>query len=268
MSRTVSGGDRRAAGWPSVVVLSAAGIGVVVFTVPGQTGVAGHDGTLYGVSRWALLVALAATGALLAGTARIRARRAIAAAGAIVALQLVGTGVVAVKHWRPFSGMTGFGYANLGTVRMLAGILTISAVVAVIALLVVLRRGDGHTSVAATRRRVIAAATGAVIAVGVPVALGAGDGQTWDVTSLGAYALLYSIPWGLGFALSGWLERPAGWAAHGAVGGSALVSLAGGGVVYATNPVAGFGPVIVVAVLAAARLRMEPDLAECSTATN
>jgi hypothetical protein len=64
---------------------------------------------------------------------------------------------------------------------------------------------------------------GGVVAVGLPVALGAVFRDS-DITSLGQYALTYSLPWGMALAAASWLDRREAVTARATVAGSAVLA--------------------------------------------
>jgi len=236
-------------GW---AVLVAAVPATVTLAVPGETGMPGHSGTIYDAARWSLLAGLVVAGAALLLARRAGLARVAATVGAVMAAQLLGTGVVALKHWRPASGMAGIGQANLDVVLTLARVLIIAGVVALVACLLAMRLSGAFTGGASPGARVITVAVGFVVAAGVPPVLGAGNADTTDLTSLGAYALLYSLPWGVAIGSSGWLDRVGALAVAGAVAGSAVACLASHTMMWVSNPVAGFLPVVVLAGVVAA----------------
>jgi hypothetical protein len=61
------------------------------------------------------------------------------------------------------------------------------------------------------------------VAVGLPFALGAAFRDA-DITSLGQYALTYSLPWGAALAAAGWLDRRDALTARATVAGSAVLA--------------------------------------------
>lgn len=256
----LSSGLRLVAG---IVVLVAAAAVTAVMAVPGETGMPGHGGSLYDVSRWALL-------ALLAGCALVLLRGgtpalvgSAATAGAISAGQLCATGIWAVKHWRPFSGMTGIGWANLDVLRPLAAVLAVAAAAAAVACLAVMRRsGVWHTPAELLHRRAPMIA-GGLVAVALPPVLAGGLSP---VTMVGTQVLLFSLPWGLALAAAGLLRRGAAVTAAGTVAYSALTTI-GSGVGHGIDWRLAAVPLALVAVLAAGvvgllLLRTEPAVTQ------
>lgn len=183
-------------------------IGACLFwTDPG--GLADHWSSLTIYPWWTLVLVgaglVASTVALLSRTAS-RARCASGVAG-VVAAELSGLGIVASQHWQPSFGMGG-GYA--GDVRELErlalSIGVTGALVALVSLGQVLLLRSEPASVSRRARRT-ATLVGAGMVVVVPPAIGIGAGEDRDLTSLVAYALIYSAPWGLAVIVTGWLDR-------------------------------------------------------------
>ncbi len=197
-------GDRsaRRAG---VVARYAAAYTLVVLLVPGGVAVfADGWASLYGPGHWALWAILTGSGLVLL-KARPAFAGAAATAGALAAVQLCGTGIWAVRHWEPFTGMGGWGEPVLWLLRPLAaGLALACAAVAVACALAVLHSGAWQP--AAGPRRWLPVAAGALLAAGLPVVLLGGLGP---ITMLGTYGLLYSLPWGAAIAATGLLRRDA-----------------------------------------------------------
>lgn len=209
-------------------------------------------------ARWLIVVALAACGgALLTGRARLVGPAA--AAGAVLAAQLVGTGVVAVRHARPLAGFGEISFHAVGEVRLLGGALALAALVAGVACLTVLVR-PLRTSPAprSPGARVLALGVGAGVAVGLPLLLGAGDHTTTDRGSLGAYALLYSLPLGTALAATPWLPRATALTVAAIVACSGLLLLLADPMMSVTNPVIGAATVVGAALVCAGRLFARP----------
>ncbi|MBO4206904.1 hypothetical protein [Micromonospora echinofusca] len=228
------------------------------FLVRGQTGVPGHSGTFYDPSRWLLLAALAGAGVAVA-TTRTRAHAAAAAVvGAATALQLATTGVYAVKHWRPFSGSAGYGHANLVEVVGYAKLVTGTGAVLLLLCLAGAWHFGAFSRAPGSGDRMLALGLGTFVAVTLPTALGVGDGEKMDLTSLGAFALVYALPWGLGLAVTGWLHRAAALAAAGTVLGSAVACLVFHRMTWPANPVIGMSIAVAAAAVVLHRRRTTP----------
>ncbi|BCJ77055.1 hypothetical protein CS0771_65990 [Catellatospora sp. IY07-71] len=188
-----------------MTALCAAAYTLVVLLVPGGVAVfTDHWASLYGPGHWALWAVLTGSGlVLLVGSTT--AAGAAATAGVLAAVQLCGTGIWAVRHWEPFTGMGGRGETLLGILRPLAaGIAVACAAAAVACALAVLRTGAWQPAAGPRRRLPVAA--GALLAAGLPVAL---LGGLRPITLLGTYGLLFSLPWGLAVAATGLLRRDA-----------------------------------------------------------
>jgi hypothetical protein len=213
--------SRRAVG---VVLLGSAAISAVVLTVKDSP-----DATLYPPAAWVLVAVIGLSGVVLlarpgAATASADAVAAGAFAG-VAALQLAGMGAVAFKHWEPFHGMSGGG-DHVWLLRLLAVVLAGVALVSVVAcvrLLVAAGAFPVRSSSAVVRWTAVV--VGVAVVLAVPPLVGAGAAETMDVSSLGAYALLYGIPWGASVVATGWLARDAAVAVLLAVlGSTALVA--------------------------------------------
>jgi len=197
--------------------------------VPFDTGGYRNGTTIYPVWVWVLVLAglLSGIGALLAG----RTGRAVAAAVALVAaMPLVGTGIVAYKHWKPAFGMGGGyggGYQSLETLKLMALVIAGAALVAGVAavvLLVVVDALPGQVGAAIRGASVLA---GLAVIVGLSLGIDAGGYGDGDLTSVGAAGLIYAGPWGAATIVSGWLDRPAAIAALAATCGCVLLAVIG-----------------------------------------
>jgi hypothetical protein len=165
---------------------------------------------------WLLTVVLVGAGLAVA---RRRGRRA-AAVAAIVAAQLVGIGVVAVRDWFNVNGAIGMAQHNLATVVTFA----VAGAIGVTAAVCLLWREPQRGWRGLVPARWTPVLAGAALAVALPPLLGMAIGDV-DVTTLGQFALTYSLPWGAGLAAIGWLRHGAAVAAASAVVGSALVAV-------------------------------------------
>jgi hypothetical protein len=243
--------------WPGLIVVVACAANAYVLSVRGQTGVAGHAGTLYDRSRWFLLALLVVAGIGLLMRRHIVITQAAATLGIISAVQLMTTGIVAAKHWRPLSGMSGYGAANLSTLILLAWVLIVAAGVATVACLAAVRASGVRQDGAPYRYRWIGLAAGVILAVGLPPILGSGDAHAMGLRSLTAYALLYSLPWGVAIAASGWLNRIGAMTAFTTV---AVCAAAAGGshkVLWVAHPARGFLPTIALTIIFAVGMCIE-----------
>ena len=182
----------------------------------------------YSPATWVLAVLLGVAGVALAVAARW-SRSAwwgpVAAVGAVMASQLAGTGAVATKHWGTYFGYTGLS-EHLFALKVLAGL---TAGLSAVATVVVARRlaawGCLPAPVGPAARWTALVAAG-VLLVALPVWIGSGSPDDHDVTSLLAYALIYSLPWAAAVVATAWATRPVALAALAAVATSILVTAA------------------------------------------
>ncbi|MEW2444525.1 hypothetical protein [Micromonospora marina] len=178
-----------------------------------------------------------------------------ATVGLFAAGQLSATGIWAVRHWRPFSGMVGTGYDRLPLLRSLAAVLAVAGALAAVFCLTAMRRDGAWAGHNTGTQRWVASAAGAVVVVGLPVAL---LGGLSPITMLGTYTLLFGLPWGIALAATGWLRRDAAIAAGAMVTVSALTAIGWSSVhrTYWHSVFLHFLTIAVVAALATAlRLR-------------
>ena len=211
---------RTAAG---VVLVAAAVVSAGVLSVEDASSGSGFlsGGTLYPAAAWVFALALGVAGVALV----VGAGPAVAGVGGVASLQLAGTGLVAVKHWRPYMGMAGT-YEHLAVLQLLAGLLALAAFVAVVVCLAVL---VGARAFPVPARPLVvwsSVVVGGVLLATVPVLVGRGDPETMDVSSLGAFALVYGVPWGLSVAASAWMVQRTAVAVLAAVLGSTLLAAA------------------------------------------
>jgi hypothetical protein len=211
--------------WAGLTVVA---VGVVAFaclSVGPELRVGGPgNSSVYTSSQWLLAGAVCLSGLLAAFGSRGLSNLSFATA-AVTCAQLAGAGAVAYKHWVPWSGMTGVGLIHPDELRWIGIALAVTCSVAVLVCLQALvARGAFGVSMARPLARVVTVGTGIVIIGLVPLALAGGQPDRLDWESLGAFSLLYGLPWGVGVAVSAWLTRPAALGVHGAVFFSALVS--------------------------------------------
>ncbi len=170
-------------------------------------------GSIYPWWTWALVAAGAVAGMVLTvapDSARGALLRAAAAGVAlVVGAELVGTGVVARKHWHPASGIASYGAGQLPEVERLAVQIAVAAGVATLAaawqLLATRDLGLLHRS-SAWRAQV---AFGVALLALLPVALAASEVGGPRLTTWGAAGLVYAGPWGVAVVASAWTSRPA-----------------------------------------------------------
>lgn len=126
----------------------------------------------------------------------------------VLAAQLAGLGIVAAKHWKPAFGMGG-GYvgdpdqlARLAWIVGLAGLVAAAAAVGQLVCLGVFRwrradRGPRDPVRLSSTEGLVLGGTGAAILLLLPFGVALGDPDAHDLTSLGAFALIYSAPLGV-----------------------------------------------------------------------
>ncbi|GHJ47954.1 hypothetical protein Cs7R123_52960 [Catellatospora sp. TT07R-123] len=190
----------------------------VALAIPAGSHIFDRTASLYGAGRWALLAVLAAAGLVLA-VGRPAAAGVSATAGLFAAGQLCATGIWAIKHWEPFSGMVGTGWDMLPLLRSLAVVLAVAGAAATAACLLAMRRSGAWAGQTTDVQRKSAFAVGAAVAVLLPVTMLRG---LTPITMLGTYGLIFGLPWGIAVAATGWLRRDAAITAGVLVGVSAL----------------------------------------------
>lgn len=138
-------------------------------------------------------------------TASTRLVAALPGLTGVLAAVLAGSGAVAIKHWKPASGMAGYA-GDLDLLRRVALVIAVvGAAVALVSLLQLAMRGF-TTRPSRSRPTWVALVAGTGLVLGLPLAIGAGSSEDRDLTSLGAYALIYAAPWGLSVLATTWLR--------------------------------------------------------------
>jgi hypothetical protein len=124
---------------------------------------------------------------------------------------LLGTAIWAMKHWASHRGFIGLDFQRVDKMEQLTVFIAAASLVAAMMALWWLASSKSLSTQAAPHLHRIAIITGALTIVVLPLFTGLAlrDPQAMDVTSLGTYALLLSLPWGVAFILSGYLIRPA-----------------------------------------------------------
>ncbi len=161
---------------------------------------------LFGVGAGAAAVSVAAP----AGATRVLATTA--AVTGVLAAQVGALGVWAQKHWLPAFGFGG-GYAgDVDELEQLAWIVAGAGILASVAAVgqLLVQHDWPRPVVSVTRWR--RAGCGVAVLVGLPILLAGADPDLADLTSVGALALIYGVPWGVSLLGAGWLSR------HGALG--------------------------------------------------
>ena len=196
--------------------------------------------TIYDPATWWLIVLLAA-GAIVTRFSKTSVWIGIGTATCLaIGPQLLGTGLVAYRRWYT-SGGYGFGqYENLTVLRAFALLLASVGLAATLASLFALHRHAWSPS-PDVRIKGVSLAVAAVMIVTLPYFMGHGRAGSMTVAALGAHALMYGFPWGLSFALSGWLEARAAITLAVVLPVSALPLLGQFLMIWAYHPTTGFG---------------------------
>jgi hypothetical protein len=209
VTTTVAGG---------LVVVCATGAALSA-AVPGRGtyGAFSEVGWNYPAAVWPLLAGLAVAGVLI--VIRPEWVRPAAVVAAVVGAQVAGYGVVAVRDWFNANGASGMAQHNLATVVTFAAAVALWATVATCVAVGLLWREPTGLGLPGFRSLLV----GGIVAVGLPFALGAAFRDV-DITSLGQYALTYSLPWGAALAAAGWLDDREAVTARATVAGSAVLA--------------------------------------------
>jgi hypothetical protein len=255
-----------------VLASSVTGVGVLLTQAdPGAPRLS--ERTIYTSATWGLVGCLALVGLVMVGvapssSARFGIRRLAPAVGLVLAAQVAGTGCWAAKHWEPFYGMSG-GVAPLRQMQVLAGVLVLCGVMAGAASLWQLAATGELRLPAGWPGAWVCTGVGLLIVAVLPWIIAAGEPDYTDFTSIGAFALIYSIPWGGALAVAGWLRRSPALAVTGAVAGTAVWALVGPsmGDVGPSNPAAGFAVAALVALVLGVLIVRRPGPAEGSDGT-
>lgn len=167
------------------------------------------DASLYTMQNWLQAIAIAVSGILLV-LPNTLVRTRWMAGGVTLASSglLLGSAIVAVKHWRPYGGMA-IGYERTNEMRTLSVIAGTAALVAAVAALAWLHRSGALSAAVPRLARVLALIGAVVMVIMIPPLVGMGSNETMDATSLGAFALIYALPWGVSLALTAFLNRQA-----------------------------------------------------------
>ncbi|KUL26332.1 hypothetical protein ADL15_38735 [Actinoplanes awajinensis subsp. mycoplanecinus] len=171
---------------------------------------------------WLLLPGLAAAG--IAVAARPRWKRPAAVVATVLAAQVCGHGLVAVRDWFNTAGASaGMRQTDLAWVVGLAAVVAICGAVAgcVTAALLWREPTAGWRALRPPRPGYLMAAL--VVALGLPTALATYTMEFQPVTMFGQSGLMYGLPWGAGVAASAWLGRRGRTAALTTVAISALL---------------------------------------------
>lgn len=171
---------------------------------------------------WPLLLGLAAAGIALVTWPRCRRPAAVVAM--VLAAQVCGHGLVAVRDWFNTAGASaGMRQTDLAWLVGLAAVVAICGAVATcLATALVWREpADGWRALRPRKPAYVAAAL--VVTLGLPVALASLTMTFRAITMFGQSGLLYGLPWGAGIAAAAWLGRRERTAALTTVAVSALL---------------------------------------------
>ncbi len=165
------------------------------------------DASLFTVQNWLQVLAILLGGLLLASRSASNQLR-LGSSGVILASSglLAGSALVAVKHWRPYGGM-GVGYAHTHQMEILALAIAASSFVMAALVLWWMVRVSGFPTQTRPRIRLVAIVAGVGLIVAVPLLVGMGSSETMDARSLGAFLLIYGLPWGLAVIMTAFMTR-------------------------------------------------------------
>ena len=160
--------------------------------------------SLFTVGNGLQALSLVGAGAVLALARRPVAQSVAAGVAVSSAGLLFGSSVVGVKHAQPYSGISAV--ARYEALEQQAMVVSAVAAAAGVAALLWLMASRSFTL--EIRRGIQAAcvAAGLVVLVAVPPLAGLGGSGGLDVTSQGAYALLWGLPWVICLALAGFVR--------------------------------------------------------------
>ena len=165
-------------------------------------------GTIY--PWWAeLYVVVGAVASIVSILLRNESRAVLVVPTALVVMgaQLAGLGLVAVKHWEPSFGMGG-GYAGqLHELVGLAWVIGVAGTVATLAAVAQLVAAGAFPIRASVPGALLFGGVGLLILLTLPIGISEGDAELQDLTSFGAFVLIYSGPIGATVAATAWLVR-------------------------------------------------------------
>lgn len=211
-----------------VVVAACAVVAGAAAAVPGWVAARPGEWALLWEYFWVLgliVPGLAAAGVTV--VARPQWRRPAAVVAMVLAAQVCGHGLVAVRDWFNTAGASaGMRQTDLAWVVLLATVVTLcGAVAGCTAAALVWREPAGGWHGLRPRKPAWVVA-GLVVALGLPVLAACTTAPFRTVTMAGQTALLYGLPWGAGVAAAAWLGRRGRRAALATVAVSALLVLA------------------------------------------
>jgi hypothetical protein len=174
---------------------------------PGVTG----QTRLFSWAHWILVLLMVICAAVLLSAPSSTRVTIVAAAGLVPASMVAGAGIVARRRWHPVAGPGPGLFTNQMGLVLVATVAALAAIIAVLALLHLLwtaTRLDG-SSACPPPVRAASVTVAIALAVSVPFLVGVGRPGSHDLTSRGAFVVLWSLPWGGVLALTGWLPRAA-----------------------------------------------------------
>lgn len=172
---------------------------------------------------WPLVAALAVAGVMLMG--QPARRRPAAAVAGIVGAQVAGIGMVAVRDWFNANGASDIARHDLATVVTFAAVVAVAGTVATCVAVGLLWREPARGWAAWRPHHPHLVVAGTVVTLLLPPAIGYASHDS-DLTSLGQYALTWSLPWGGGLIAAAWLGRRSRTAATRTVAASATLTVA------------------------------------------
>jgi hypothetical protein len=216
--------------------------------------------SVYTKYEWVLAVILVVAGATIAvGSGTLGTLGA--ACGAIAAGQLGSSGATAFKQWYSFFGPTGFDSTHHEVLERLALVmagLCLFAAVACVGYLAQRHAFRDDATSGPVRAGVVV--TGVAVMIGLPIVLSIGDNST-ELGTFAAFALLYSLPWGIAIVVSGWLIRSTAMGVYATVLVSAVLAGSSEHFISMGSQALGFGSAAALATLAGAMRYYSADQA-------
>ncbi len=214
--------DHQPRAWPAFAVLVASAVGIGTLLIRARP----NGETAYLPGAWVELMGLTLMGFVLLSWKDSRTRKIAVGVSSVLAAQLAGSAVYAFKRWVPIGGFGG-GVKNIVVVRVSATAMAVTMVIAGSACLALLiREGAIPATLPRSIRRSIRAldvAIGVGLACVLPWVLGAGGSATTDLTSIGAYVILYSAPFGGAMIATAWFGEALALAVLGTIAVSAAL---------------------------------------------
>ncbi len=184
------------------------------------------NGTIYPWWSWALVVTAGSAGAALVVRPSSRVRTWAGAVTLVGGLQLLGTGIVAVRHWRPAIGIGVPGdSSNLPDLVRAAAVLAVIGLITAVAGAVLVRAQWGSRGAelpTRVRLALVAAAVAFILVVPLLVVLPHPDLMSW-----GAAGLMHAGPWAVGLLVAAYSRPPLARALCMATAASALFAVVG-----------------------------------------